>query len=188
MSTRSRILDAAVELLGTQGLKALTHIRVDVLAGVPKGSTSNYFRTRAALQAGVVERLAELDLAELVSPPSPPADVGAFVALLAHAVETATTASRTRTIARYVLCLEGTHNEDVRRPLLAGRTYFRSFIETTTERLGAADPVAAATALTALGDGMIIHRVTVDPEADVLAPIDAVVRAFVPGRPARASD
>lgn len=188
MSTRARILDAAVELLGTQGLKALTHIRVDVEAGVPKGSTSNYFRTRAALLTGVVEWLAELDLAELVSPPSPPADIEAFVALLAHAVETATTASRTRTIARYVLFLEGTHNEDVRRPLLAGRSHFRSFVETTMERLGAHDPGAAATAITAVGEGMIIQRVTVDPDADVLAPLDAVVRAFVPCRHTRASD
>ena len=188
MSTRARILDAAVELLGTQGLKALTHIRVDVVAGVPKGSTSNYFRTRAALFTGVVEWLAELDLADLLRPPSPPADVGAFVALLAHAVETATTASRTRTIARYVLFLEGTHNDDVGRPLLAGRAHFRSFVETTMERLGATDPVAAATALTAVGDGMIIHRVTVDPDADVLAPINAVVRAFLPSRHDQASD
>lgn len=180
MSTRTRILDAAVELLGTQGLKALSHVRVDVAAGVPKGSTSNYFRTRAALLTGVVEWLGELDLADLVRPPSPPADVGAFVALLAHAVETATTASRTRTIARYVLFLEGTHNEDVRRPLLAGRTFFRSFVETSMERLGAHHPATAATAITAVGEGMIIHRVTVDPHADVLAPIDAVVRAFVP--------
>ncbi|MDP9998270.1 TetR/AcrR family transcriptional regulator [Pseudarthrobacter sulfonivorans] len=183
MSTRTRILDAAVELLGTQGLKALSHLRVDVAAGVPKGSTSNYFRTRAALLTGVVEWLGELDLADLVSPPSQPADVGAFVALLAHAVETATTATRTRTIARYVLFLEGTHNEDVRRPLLAGRVYFRSLVETTMERLGAQDPGTAATAITAVGEGMIIHRVTVDPHADVLAPISAVVRAFVPTAP-----
>lgn len=187
MTTRERVLNAAVELLGTQGLKALTHIRVDVVAGVPKGSTSNYFRTRAALLTGVVEWLAELDLAD-VRPPSPPTDVGDFVALLAHAVETATTSSRTRTIARYVLFLEGTHNEDVRRPLLAGRAYFRSFVETAMERLGALDPGTAATAITAVGEGMIMHRVTVDPDADVLAPIDAVMRAFVPFRHTGASD
>jgi DNA-binding transcriptional regulator YbjK len=188
MFTRTRILDAAVELLGTQGLKALTHIRVDVAAGVPKGSTSNYFRTRAALLTGVVEWLAKQDLAELVRPPSPPADVGAFVALLAHSVEAATTASRPRTIARYVLFLEGTHNEDRRRPLLAGRACFRSFVETTMERLGSHDPAAAATAITAVGEGMIIQRMTVDPDADVLAAIDAVVRAFVPRRHKRTSD
>ncbi|GKV73743.1 TetR family transcriptional regulator [Pseudarthrobacter oxydans] len=188
MFTRARILDAAVELLGTQGLKALTHIRVDVAAGVPKGSTSNYFRTRAALLTGVVEWLADQDqdLAVLVRRPSPPANVGAFVALLAHCIEAATTASRPRTVARYVLFLEGTHNEDVRRPLLPGRAYIRSFIETSMESLGAHDPAGAATAITAVGEGMIIQRMTVDPDADVRAPIDAVVRAFVPRRHNRA--
>ncbi|MFM9274359.1 TetR/AcrR family transcriptional regulator [Pseudarthrobacter sp. NKDBFgelt] len=188
MFTRARILDAAVELLGTQGLKALTHIRVDMAAGVPKGSTSNYFRTRAALLTGVVEWLADQDLDVPVRRPSPPTDVGAFVALLAHCIEAATTASRPRTIARYVLFLEGTHNEDVRRPLLTGRAYLRSFIETSMESLGAHDPAAAATAITAVGEGMIIQRLTVDPDADVRAPIDAVVRAFVPRRRTRASD
>lgn len=188
MSVRVRVLDAAIVLLGTQGLKALTHARVDAAAGVPRGSTSNYFRTRAALLTGVVEWLAEQDLAELDGPPDPPADVGAFVALLAHAVESATTASRVRTVARYVLFLEGTHNEDVRRPLLAGRAFFRSFVEDSMQRLGAADPGAAATAITAMGEGMIIQRVTVDPAAEVFAPIDAVVRAFVPSRPTNAPD
>jgi hypothetical protein len=48
-STKVRALDAAIELLGTEGLRALTHVRVDLRAGLPKGSTSNYFRTRAAL-------------------------------------------------------------------------------------------------------------------------------------------
>jgi DNA-binding transcriptional regulator YbjK len=37
-----------LKLLGTEGLRALTHARVDECAGIPKGSTSNYFRTRAA--------------------------------------------------------------------------------------------------------------------------------------------
>lgn len=38
-----------IELLGTQGLRALTHGRVDARAGLPRGSTSNHFRTRQAL-------------------------------------------------------------------------------------------------------------------------------------------
>ncbi|GAB4099752.1 TetR/AcrR family transcriptional regulator [Sinomonas halotolerans] len=186
MSTRQKALQAAAELLGTQGLRALTHTRVDEAAGIPRGSTSNYFRTRAALLTGVVDWIAEQDLAELGAPPSPPADVGEFVALLVQGVEHITTASRTRTIARYVLFLEGTHNEDVRRPLLAGRVRFRAFVETAMARLGAPDPAAAATAITAVGEGMILHRLAVDPEADVLAAIDAVVRAFVPRRRGRA--
>ena len=61
-STKVRALDAAIELLGTEGLRALTHVRVDRRAGLPKGSTSNYFRTRAALLTGVVDRILEREL------------------------------------------------------------------------------------------------------------------------------
>ena len=61
-STKGRALDAAIELLGTEGLRALTHVRVDLRAGLPKGSTSNYFRTRAALLTGVVDRILEREL------------------------------------------------------------------------------------------------------------------------------
>jgi DNA-binding transcriptional regulator YbjK len=42
--TKLRVLEAAVVLLGTEGLRALAHARVDEQAGLPKGSTSNYFR------------------------------------------------------------------------------------------------------------------------------------------------
>ena len=58
-STKDRALRAAVEEVGEHGIRALTHARVDARAGLPKGSTSNWFRTRAALLAGVVEHLAQ---------------------------------------------------------------------------------------------------------------------------------
>ena len=46
---RTTLLDAALELVGTQGMRGLTHRAVDAAADLPPGSTSNYFRTRAAL-------------------------------------------------------------------------------------------------------------------------------------------
>ncbi len=62
---RATVLDAAIELVGTEGLRALTHRRVDAIAGVPAGSTSNYFRTRQALVEGVLDRLLERDRVQL---------------------------------------------------------------------------------------------------------------------------
>ena len=53
---RTVLLDAALELVGTQGMRGLTHRAVDAAAGVPPGSTSNHFRTREALVLGIVER------------------------------------------------------------------------------------------------------------------------------------
>ena len=58
-TTKDRALRAAVEEVGDNGIRALTHARVDARAGLPKGSTSNWFRTRAALVAGVVAHLAD---------------------------------------------------------------------------------------------------------------------------------
>ena len=46
---RRQILDAATTVLSRQGNRGLTHRAVDRQAGLPEGSTSAYFRTRAAL-------------------------------------------------------------------------------------------------------------------------------------------
>ena len=62
--TRERALEAAVQLVGEQGIRALTHARVDERAGLPKGSTSNWFRTRDALVAGVIAWIAESERAD----------------------------------------------------------------------------------------------------------------------------
>src|SRR3954469_21222291 len=63
-TTRERALQAAVELLGVEGVRALTHARVDERAGLPPGSTSNWFRTRRALLGGVVDWIAERERAD----------------------------------------------------------------------------------------------------------------------------
>lgn len=57
---RARVLDAAIELLGTQGLKDLTHRRIDEKAGLPPRSTSNSYRTRDGLLRGAAEAMHNL--------------------------------------------------------------------------------------------------------------------------------
>lgn len=180
MSTREKVLEAAVALLGTQGLRSLTHARVDATAGVPKGSASNYFRTRAALMAGVVEYIVDQEMRP-AQPDGLPPTVEAFVGLLAGTIEELTGPFRVRTTARYVLFLEGSHDAAVQGPLLAGRARFRALAEAGMTALGAADPSVAATAVMAVGEGLIMHRIAVDPDAPVYAAIDAVVRAFAGG-------
>ncbi len=46
---RAEVTDAALEILGRDGARALTHRAVDARAGVPTGTCANYFPTRAAL-------------------------------------------------------------------------------------------------------------------------------------------
>src|SRR5690554_6880543 len=104
---RDRALDSAIELLGTRGLRALTHARVDEHAGLPRGSTSNYFRTRAALLEGVVGWLTEQELAG-AQPDFDPSTASAddLIDFLCALISLQTDTFRSRTLARYVLFLE----------------------------------------------------------------------------------
>src|SRR6478752_9627953 len=117
--TRERALEAAVQLVGEEGVRALTHARVDERAGLPKGSTSNWFRTRDALVAGVVAWLAETERAEFAATEAPPVEtpeqlIEALSSMIAF--QTGPRASRTR--ARYALFLEGAGDPDLLEPLL----------------------------------------------------------------------
>lgn len=56
---RRTIADAGLRVLAQDGSRGLTHRAVDDAAGVPTGTTSNYFRSRDALIAGLVDRIGE---------------------------------------------------------------------------------------------------------------------------------
>lgn len=167
-SLRERALDAAIELLGTRGLRALTHTRVDDHAGLPRGSTSNYFRTRAALLEGVVTWVTEQELAD-AAPDFDPSAASAddLVDFLCALITVQTEVFRSRTIARYVLFLEGANHESLRAPLVQNRQRFEQWTQSILTTMGAASPVAATKALMACSDGLVLHRITVDPDAQL---------------------
>lgn len=54
---RAVVADAALELLGREGARAVTHRAVDVEAGVPTGTCANYFRSRSQLLVGMAQRI-----------------------------------------------------------------------------------------------------------------------------------
>ncbi|WP_159942771.1 MULTISPECIES: TetR/AcrR family transcriptional regulator [unclassified Nocardiopsis] len=176
--TRTRALDAALSLLGTQGLHALTHGRVDAAAGLPRGSASNHFRTRAALVRGVVERLEERDRevwAGLYD--ASLGDVEHLTDAAIGFVTAATTTERVLTVARYTLAMEGAHDPEVRASLARGSELIHGWASRVLADLGAADPDAAARTLVAYADGLILRGITrpgvVEPRERVLR----VVRA-----------
>ncbi|WAJ46443.1 TetR/AcrR family transcriptional regulator [Mycobacterium sp. Aquia_216] len=81
---RRELCDAAIQVLAEQGSRGLTHGQVDRCAGVPEGTTSYYYRTRAALLRGVGWRIAEIDVANLQSVIDEPRD---SLAPFAHLAE-----------------------------------------------------------------------------------------------------
>ncbi|WP_203582043.1 TetR/AcrR family transcriptional regulator [Microbacterium hibisci] len=56
---RQLLADAGIAVLAADGMRGLTHRAVDARAGVPTGTASNYFRSREALVAALVQRIGE---------------------------------------------------------------------------------------------------------------------------------
>lgn len=173
---RERALDAAIELLGTQGLRALTHARVDERAHLPKGSTSNYFRTREALLLGVRGRLAELDTSA-VGATLLPASRDELVEVLCGLLDHTTRDSRVPTTARLVLFMEASHNDLLRESLTHDREAMESIVVVALARLGARDPVTAAAAVAACFEGLLLHRIARHDDSDPRPVFEMVVGA-----------
>jgi len=177
-STRSRALDAALALVGEEGIRALTHARVDERAGLPRGSTSNWFRTRNALVAGVATWLAEQERADFNHAPRPVIETpDDFVDVLSGTIALQTGPLATRTRARFSLFLEAARSPELLAPMLAQRAVMVAWTTDLLARIGASAPSAAARTVMAAGDGLILHRVTVDPDAEIRPVIERAVRA-----------
>jgi DNA-binding transcriptional regulator YbjK len=178
-ATRERGLEAAVELLGAGGVRALTHARVDARAGLPPGSTSNWFRTRRALLAGVVDWIAEHERADF-DPAAMPTITGLdglVEGLCAMAeLQAGTFAARSR--ARYALFLDLAGDPELGEPLRRQRLEFERWTEQIVVAVGIVDPVPATRALMALADGLLLHRLTIDPDLDMRPAIERAVRAL----------
>lgn len=177
-------MDAAIELVGTEGLRSLTHARIDERAGLPKGTTSNYFRTREALTVGVVEWMAQREQAEL-APPVTPRSADELVAMLAGGIAFATGPNRTLTAARLALFSEAAHNTRIRAAVSNGHELLKGWIAGILASLDAPDPAAGAAALAACCEGFILHRVSrgddTDPTPALALLVDAILRTRTHG-------
>lgn len=128
---RRELCDAAIRLLADDGVKGVSHLKVDRKAGVADGTTSFYFRTRSALLQAVAVRVAELDLKDLTAATnSGPPDAQQPSGLATLVVRSASGTRLIRTKARQELALQA-----VRDPQLdaAFRTYSDRFLALITD-------------------------------------------------------
>jgi DNA-binding transcriptional regulator YbjK len=177
-TTRQKALAAALELLGEQGIRALTHARVDERAGLPKGSTSNWFRTRDALVSGVITWIAESERADFAKGGATAiATPDQLIDALSGFITAQTEALAGRTRARYTLFLEGMNDPELLGPLLDQRALYVEWTTGLLANIGAAAPVDAARTLMAAAEGLVFHRLTIDPRAAVRPVVERAVRA-----------
>lgn len=177
--TRERALEAAVELLGVDGVRALSHARVDERAGLPPGSTSNWFRTRRALLGGIVDWIAERERADF-DPTELPAieNVEELIEGLCTMTDLQAGPFAGRTRARYALFVELVGDPDLAAPLRRQRREFEQWTERIIRAVHIADAGPATRSVMALCDGLLLHRLTVDPELAARPAIERTVRAL----------
>lgn len=155
-SRRDALLDAAIEVIARAGAKGLTHRAVDTEAGAPQGSTSNHFRTRAALVTAIAERLQHRDLERWSEPPGSRDELVDRLTGFAAAL----CADRAATLARLALAQElPDHLAGGHQRLLAGlRSVMRSAGIAPVAVPGGPD---RALLVAALLDGLVQHTLTV---------------------------
>ncbi|MBC2641122.1 MULTISPECIES: TetR/AcrR family transcriptional regulator [unclassified Rhodococcus (in: high G+C Gram-positive bacteria)] len=177
---REQVLDAAIALLGTKGVRALTHRGVDDLAGMPQGSTSNYFRSRGALLDGIVARLAERDREDRQTfAHLRPGNAEALVEALVAYVRSSTGPDRTRTSARYALFVEASVTPGLDEKIGDARRTLVEWGAGILGVVGSKNPAADAVVVTDYLDGVILHQLTVpDLDFDPTAGITAVLGAL----------
>ncbi|MHB6910506.1 TetR/AcrR family transcriptional regulator [Streptomyces sp. DB-54] len=183
---REQVLDAAVEVLGAEGARRLTYQAVDRAAGVPPGTTSNYFRTRAALIDGIAEHLLALEHSDRAATTEPaPGGPGELAAALAAFARHAAGPGRARTAARFALVLESSSRPELRAQLGRGR---QALLERSTEwvrRLGSGAPERHGRILVDHLEGVVMRQLTF-PEGtfDPLEEMCALVGGLLGGVPA----
>ncbi|MEU4562701.1 TetR family transcriptional regulator C-terminal domain-containing protein [Actinoplanes sp. NPDC023936] len=184
------VADAALDVLAEHGSRGLTHRAVDTAAGLPAGSTSYYYRSRAALLSACVERLVDHDHQELdtLAPMISAADPDALAASLTEVLRHWLTTGRRRHLARYELTLESVRRPDVAGQLHRSGDSLRRRVAAILAGLGVTDPPRQARWLVACIDGILFDNIAGaranDPidEPELRAAVRGLVDAVLPAR------
>lgn len=182
MTRREQIADAGVRLIARGGVHALTHLAVDREAGLPRGSTSYYARTRRDLIALVTSRLSEGSQADLDDAGIADSLTRTQAVRLAVGILDRMARREDAQAARFALMFELRADDELRDALTA-QAPVRAPLTAEAERLlraiGAADPAAHAPDLVGLIDALLMYRTA------RAAPIDAtrVLTAYFAGLP-----
>jgi DNA-binding transcriptional regulator YbjK len=181
-SREQRILDAAIEVLGARGARHLTHRAVDAEARLPLGSTSNRYRTRAALMVGVLQRMLQREgekwwtvTIDLRSP-----TIEGFAAAVGQLLGELAGADRTLSLARRAVFIEAAREPSLGYELRRAQEDIISWLAPALVALGSIDPQHHARHLMALMDGLVGHQLA-NPQANFnpAAGLAALLRGLV---------
>jgi DNA-binding transcriptional regulator YbjK len=180
---RNQILDAAIDILCDDGVGGLTHREVDGRAGLPAGTTSNYFRTRQALLEATAGRTVDLhwQRVEALQSAIGPLTRDGLKTLLIRMLDP-DGQFRRWTLARFELFMESTRREEL-RPLMSELQ--AAAVKSATlifEAAGFSPAPDRMDELSRLLNGFVFSNLTIAPEPgahDVPDLVDRLLSAFL---------
>jgi len=179
---RDQILDAAITVIGSSGVRGLTHRAVDAAAGLPNGSTSNYFRTSEALFDAVVERFALRErqnweeIALAMSPTTPGELVTAFSTFVRESVAK----QSALTLTRYAVLVEAAIRPSLRPQLLTSGGRVNQYFTNWLRVAGVPDPERAMPIVANYVVGLVLHQLAnPDPAFDPEPGLGLLVHSLV---------
>ena len=180
---RNQILDAAIDILCDDGVGGLTHRQVDGRAGVPAGTTSNYFRTRQALLEATASRTVDLHwqrvkaLQAAVGPMSRDALRALMIRMLDPDEQ-----FRRWTLARFELFMESTRRQELRPLMLELQAAAVKSATLIFEAAGFTPEPERMDELSRLLNGFVFSNLTLAPQPgtqDAAGVVDRLLSAFL---------
>jgi DNA-binding transcriptional regulator YbjK len=159
---RTRILDAALTILGRDGTGALTHRAVAAAAGVPLAATTYYFSSRDDLLAEALEHAAAEDLAQLEHDAAEFAADPLTAATLADRLTANATGwmrdGRPALLAKYEITLESARHPELAATSRAWTDAYQRAIAPALAKLGSPDPERDGYLAFAAISGMVLDE------------------------------
>lgn len=162
--TRTKLLDAALAQLASEGMRGLTHRKVEARAGVAQGSAKYHFGSSDGLVKAVVQHMVDVEGASIMRVPTSELDESARAGFpteqlmgMAASVFSEMMGRRDLLRARYELFLYASDKPELQEIIRQGRDYFVAEIGA---KLPTVDPELGARFVIALVDGMLLHQLS----------------------------
>jgi DNA-binding transcriptional regulator YbjK len=164
---RELILDAAIDVLGEEGLAALTHRRVAAAAGLPLAATTYWFASKEDLLLHAYRRAADRDMDRVRRVAADAGDKDVADALT-DVLGAELADGRTAIVACFTMWVEAARRPELREIGAEWTTAYERVIEDLLRAAGSPEPALDARVLTATLDGLmlgILAEGAADPSA-----------------------
>jgi DNA-binding transcriptional regulator YbjK len=152
---RDLILDAAIRVLGEEGLAALTHRRVATEAGLPLAATTYWFASKDELLASAYRLAAARDIAR-VRRVAAAAQGGDVADALADVLGAELEEGRTALVACFTMWVEAARRPELREIEAEWTEAYEAVIAELLRAAGSPEPRLDAQVLTATLDGLML--------------------------------